>query len=766
MSSNLSSSFLQINFEMAKTSEHKVYAFDEFQLDVAKLMLYRDGDEISLPPKAVETLAVLVENQGEILSKDELMDRVWTDSIVEESNLSQYLYLLRKTLGNQPDGKPYIETLRRRGYRFTAEAKIVSDERPLNGRSAEPSYSPPARRYDVERRGNVLAVADWQDQVPEQSARSGTPQKNNYRLGIAGAALVVLAVAAVSLAFVWYRSASPAEPVTEKRGEMTIERLTNGIQPSDAAISRDGKYFAYSEYDGDKSRLIVQQTGQTNRLEIVPMSEKKISGKTFSPDGVFIYYVVVKDREESKNSLYRVPTLGGLQTKILAGVDSAVSFSPDGREMIFHRLDQETGESALLIASSDGGKERVLLKRARGQEVVFNPAWSPDGVSVAFAALFSQADYRINKVDLQTGEISLLSPEKWATCYRMVWTRDGEGLIFVGTRYAEQLPTRRDNVYYLSVPTGEARRLTVDGNRYQIFSLSVTDDDEILAVPASRLSQIWQMSPTGGVQTALQITHGAADGRTGIAPLPDGRVGYIPQTGENFSSVWLMNADGTDQKQLAGDLTNIEELRASPDGEYFVFSAMRDAGRHFFRLDVNGANLRQLTSRSDVGVDSTVSPDGNWIVYNSGVFDGGYNKHALWKIPSSGGEPVRVGDVDCKVPYFSPDGRMISCIRREKEILILNAETGEIVKTFDAAEAPVLNNGAHWTSDGQDLVYKVSQKNVQNLWTQSVDGGAPQQLTDFTANGVHNFAYSTDGLRLYVVRVYQVNDAVLIKNFR
>src|SRR6185369_11747426 len=125
MSSNLSSNFLQFKFGMANGNGHRIYVFDEFRLDYAKLMLYRDGHEVLLPPKVIKTLAVLIENSGEILSKDELLERVWEGSIVEESNLSQCLYLLRKTLGDGPVGKPYIETLRRRGYRFNGRARLV-----------------------------------------------------------------------------------------------------------------------------------------------------------------------------------------------------------------------------------------------------------------------------------------------------------------------------------------------------------------------------------------------------------------------------------------------------------------------------------------------------------------------------------------------------------------------------------------------------------------------------------------------------------------
>ncbi len=100
---------------MSKLNDRKIYEFEDFRLDTAHLLLYRNEREISLAPKAVQTLLALIEHRGEVLGKDELMEMIWTDSIVEESNLSQYLHVLRKTLGETADGKPMIETLRRRG---------------------------------------------------------------------------------------------------------------------------------------------------------------------------------------------------------------------------------------------------------------------------------------------------------------------------------------------------------------------------------------------------------------------------------------------------------------------------------------------------------------------------------------------------------------------------------------------------------------------------------------------------------------------------
>ena len=127
LSSKLTLIVSKFILRMDIAAEHKVYEFDDFRIDVAHLMLYHRGAEIPMVPKAVETLLALIERRGKIVSKDELLEAVWPDTVVEESNLFLYLSLLRKTLGTQKDGSPYVETLRRRGYRFNGEVHLVEE---------------------------------------------------------------------------------------------------------------------------------------------------------------------------------------------------------------------------------------------------------------------------------------------------------------------------------------------------------------------------------------------------------------------------------------------------------------------------------------------------------------------------------------------------------------------------------------------------------------------------------------------------------------
>ena len=106
-------------------TEHRRYEFGPYRLEPTTRLLLRDGAAVPLTPKAFDTLLVLLERRDRVVQKAELMKLVWPESFVEEANLSQTIFVLRKTLGEAPDGRPYIDTVPRRGYRFAA---IVNDQ--------------------------------------------------------------------------------------------------------------------------------------------------------------------------------------------------------------------------------------------------------------------------------------------------------------------------------------------------------------------------------------------------------------------------------------------------------------------------------------------------------------------------------------------------------------------------------------------------------------------------------------------------------------
>ncbi len=132
---------------MSNEARH-LYAFGPFRLDPRGPVLLRDGQPVSLAPKTIETLLLLVENAGNLVTKDELMQRVWPDSLVEEGNLAKNIFFLRRVLGREEAGRDYIETVPKRGYRFVARVGVkgLSDERA----SETPANRQPAEKHPAE----------------------------------------------------------------------------------------------------------------------------------------------------------------------------------------------------------------------------------------------------------------------------------------------------------------------------------------------------------------------------------------------------------------------------------------------------------------------------------------------------------------------------------------------------------------------------------------------------------------------------------------
>lgn len=193
--------------------EHRSYEFDQFRLDVAERLLFRGREEVALTPKVFETLLVLVEHSGHIVGKDELFKAVWPDSFVEESSLTQNISLLRKTLGEGGDGRRFIETIPKRGYRFTVPVRLVN-----NGAAAEEQPPPaPANAEDAAEEVNGSRV-----HRPEATAlRSGfqldaaaSRADSGARRRVVMLAVAVLLLAATGGSYLW-RAKRPSGAIAD-----------------------------------------------------------------------------------------------------------------------------------------------------------------------------------------------------------------------------------------------------------------------------------------------------------------------------------------------------------------------------------------------------------------------------------------------------------------------------------------------------------------------------------------------------------------------
>lgn len=174
--------------------EKHLFEFGPFRLDVIERQLFRNGRPVSLTPKAYETLLLLVERSGRVLTKDELMRAIWPDTFVEEANLAHNISLLRKALGETPDEQHYIQTIPRRGYRFIAEVRQPEDEDGKVQVQAEPI---PVLSDDRSLSQNDAAVG------PAVFSR------RSFRVPalVAGVLLILVGITAL---FLWFRRFDPA----------------------------------------------------------------------------------------------------------------------------------------------------------------------------------------------------------------------------------------------------------------------------------------------------------------------------------------------------------------------------------------------------------------------------------------------------------------------------------------------------------------------------------------------------------------------------
>ena len=142
-----------------------LFAFGPFRLDSGSRRLLREGHPVALPPKAFDVLVALVENRGQIVEKDELLRLVWPDVTVEEGNLTQHVFTLRKALGEEPGGAQYVVTIPRRGYQFVADVMELPQ---APAKTAPRPANPTADEFPA---GKSLAVLPFAPLGPDEADR-------------------------------------------------------------------------------------------------------------------------------------------------------------------------------------------------------------------------------------------------------------------------------------------------------------------------------------------------------------------------------------------------------------------------------------------------------------------------------------------------------------------------------------------------------------------------------------------------------------------
>ncbi len=577
-------------------------------------------------------------------------------------------------------------------------------------------------------------------------------------LRAAAAVLVVALVAAYAWHFVrGWRAAAPAT-ASISLDDMRMSRLTTTGKATMAAISPDGKLVVHVVNDEGEQSLWIRQVATSSNVQVVPPAQVRYSGVTISPDANYVYYSNYAGAN-SVGALYQVPALGGTARKILNDVDSPVSFSPDGTRFVFVRGISSPPGAQIVIAGADGTGERVVASsQAPDLFTLQRPSWSPDGARVAIArqSLRSGGAAGLVTVDVASGAVSPLGDQSWVNLGGVAWLADGRGLVTTAT---EKGATNRQ-VWRIAYPGGGKTRITNDLTNYEGVSLSA-DSRALVTIQADVLSSLLVTTPgSGAPDRTLSSGSGRYDGLGGLAWTPDGRIVYVSGVSGN-ADVWIMDADGSKQRQLTVDPATDAQPVVCGGGRFVFFTSTRSGTPEIWRMGIDGADPVQVV-HGEIAVLPVCAPDADSVVYTSISLDA---RFAIWRLPIAGGDAVRLREIHVRSEAISPDGRLVAGAYADRaaqrqSVAVVRLDTQDPPQVF-----PIFlrsQGTLAFAPDGKALTYADVKDGVGNAWSQPLAGGAPRQLTSYTSDRIFTFAWSPDGRRLALARGTTSTDVVLL----
>jgi serine/threonine protein kinase len=584
-----------------------------------------------------------------------------------------------------------------------------------------------------------------------------TAAARQHKVSIAVATFVVfILLAAAGYGIYAFLSRNRALPFAN----VSIAKVTESGNTLQVAMSPDGKYIATVVDDnGQQSLWLRNLPTKSNTQVIPPTAQSRYAYLRFSPDGNYIYFERAESGNFSYRFLYRTPVLGGTPEKILADIDSNISFSPDGRRfayVVWH--DPVVGQYRLVIHSLEDGKETTL---ASGP-IALNfrdPIWSRDGkVIVCVVNHPGKAISGLTAVDVNTGKQTLFFTSDRFAFVRPEWLADGRGILIL---IQEQLSSfERLQIAVVSYPGGKLRAVTHDTNSYDDLTAS-TDGRTIAALLLEPRDNLFVAPANPERSPARQATSSASV--LSFAWLKDSRLllglrsGFTILDPASLSNLLL----GT------GEAASPETPSACRDGRSIVFSALSASGlgtRNIWRMETDGSNVTKLTSgRNDAF--PVCSPDGHWVIYGEDIRQGG----RLMKVPLQGGTSEAVSQVPIVSEVdVSPDGAQAAFITfgqasaGNDRIAVVDVASGEIRKLLSFEKAHIAR--IQFARDGQAVVYVSPGKGSDNLWLQPLDGSPGRQLTDFDSLQILDFHWSLDGKQLGMVRGHTDSDVVLLSD--
>ncbi len=704
--------------------------FADFELDTVKRRLLKSGETVALNSKTLDLLEALVERHGEVVSKDELLDRIWTGQFVEESNLTVQISTLRKALGEARGENRFVVTVPGKGYKFVGE---IADE-PEEIRIESRSFS----RIVVEEEVKESVVSPLM--LP---AKTSWLRQN----GLAYGTLALVFIAA-GMTYVWMLS----RPSPMAFAKIQVRQLTNKGNVSIAALSPDGKLFAYAINEFGKESIWLGQINGGDNIQLRPPAETQYFALAFSPGNDKLIFSN-QDWTAATSTLSKMPVFGGASEKITDNVRFFALFA-DGNRIATSQYDAQQARDRLYItdlASND--RREIILASERISPTSLS--FSPDGERLAYGSANGELSQGIFTVRINDGLVEKVSNYNFGPIENTAWTADSSTLVLsaLATQTWSAVPQFR--IWSVSLNGGETREITTDLSGYS-GAVSAANGS-LLTIENRQMNNIW-IAPANDLSSAKQITTGSFgryDGLWGLDWTPDGHIVFNSSDTQS-QVISSMNADGTDQRRLTSAGFMDSDLDVSADGRYVVFHSTRGgAGFAIWRVDANGDNAKQLTFDKQ-SYQPFISPDSRFVYYKS--FANGIG--SLMRVSIDGGTPVALTDKETSWCSISPDGKFIAAHYKTDKgrIAIFDINGGVPLKQFDLPKTATAYGGTGWTPDGKAVIY---HDHDFGYWQQDAEGGPPTKMPDLPKEKLYNFAWSSDGRQFAFVRGQEVRDVVL-----
>ena len=605
-----------------------LYDFGPFRLNPEQRTLTRESQALTLAPKTFDLLTFLVEHQGRVLSKQELMHALWPDTFVEEANLSFQISVLRKTLGE--DGARWIETVPKHGYRFVADVRATTTSGTPRSESV----------------GSI-----------ELEHHPEIPSRRMTKAWLAGGMISVGLLAL--LAFFTGARDTRTAAVTPSTAFAVPLTAYPGFEEL-PSLSADGSRVAFS-WNGptlDNPDIYVKSAGPGEPIRLTTNPARDDS-PAWSPDGRFIAFLrFISPSARSGGparagaaDLIVVPALGGAERTVATISPSFVNrrarplrlltWTPDGRWLAFGGSPSPGGPQGIWLISVDGVQRRRLTEAPRGGYADVSPGVSADGRHLAFLRYRNLTRPALFLLPLtpeldRNGSPRQLTDDA-ASILGFAWTPDGRDLVFSSSGH---LGLSRIATISAASPSSRTAgpRLLPFGEYATAISISGTG--QLVYSAHSRDTTLFEFDVAGISSNPIPLTAVSStfDEHTPHYS-PDGQQLAFASTRSGSEEIWIANRDGSNLLQLTSmGGPQCSNPQWAPDGRSILFNSRRDGSADLYLIQPGTGTLTKLTNDPAEEGEARWSRDGRWIYFGSNRT----GRLEIWRMPAAGGHPTQI----------------------------------------------------------------------------------------------------------------------------